>query len=122
MSCPLCRMLKDGKDTVGKLCSDCKANQNLVDEWMWYEIIKQHVVHFKIYIIVYPILVLMAVCSTHLVIDLTHLMDWFMLAICIGSWVLSIWMYRKKDYEKLVMEQREKLFMIKLKGVRSSIG
>lgn len=114
MSCPVCNILKGELEGVGKLCEDCSSNQKLVDEWMWYGIIKQHIVHYKIFVVAYPLLMI-AGCAT-------HLMNWFTAIICAGAFAFNTWMYGRRNYQKLVMEQREKLFVMKMEGVRSSIG
>ena len=114
MSCPLCNMLKGEKEGMGKLCQECTSDQKLSDEWMWYGIIKQHIAHYRIFVVAYPLL-MVAGCAA-------HLMNWFTVIICLGSFWFSTWMYGKKNYRKLVAEQREKLFVMKVEGVRSSIG
>ena len=109
MSCPVCNILKGDLEGAGNLCGDCSSNQKLVDEWMWYGIIKRHIVHYKIFVVVYPLL-MVAGCAA-------HLMNWFTTIICVGSFGFNTWMYGRKNYQKLVAEQREKLFVMKLEGV-----
>jgi len=126
--CPICRVIEHGGNPrKGTLCPDCAENRRLQDEFDAYQIL-QHVLSTGVWFTwSFPLLV-----GVGAVVQITRTDASVFSVVCgqIGAWWLYFfnvfWLFPRqgmpralwcrKEWPKLT-EQRDKMFVLKLKGV-----
>ncbi len=118
MSCPICDMLSGRKyKNKSPLCADCKGNVELSNEWDWYKIAERMRLHTKVFLWVYPIMIV-----TGLIVMKTtgrEVLNWYNVVnyiICFGFWAYALRWYNKKNYRENLNNHREKMFVSKMNG------
>lgn len=98
------------------LCTDCKENAELVNDWDWYKIAERMRFHTKVFLWLYPIMIV-----TGIVIMLNYgkSFGWNNVVnyiICFGFWACAFKYYRKRNYKQYLSEHVEKMFVLKMNG------
>ena len=107
-SCPICGILKGGK-VKGCFCKDCESNRDLKNEFEWYKMVVRMKLDQKAFIVAYWLLIFF--------VSISGRMNVWALLFLVGLWYYNVWNYRRYNYDKRISDSKEKMFLIKLRGV-----
>ena len=111
MNCPVCSILSGVDAKRGKLCDDCEKNNDIKNQWDWYKIVRRLNRDSIIFLWIQPLM-----CLLLLVVAVMGKIGIVPLVVCSTSWVISYWSYRSRNYSELIAKEREKLFVMKVRG------